>query len=524
MATNLPGSKYAKLLAPEIDKAINNGTIYGGLAHVLQSYMAGQGARANQTAEQEAMEAATQGMSAQPWVNPDTGEKMGTAGGYEGGIFALQNQQGNPYAGRLASQLMMNQAQAGMEDQRWDKRFERQSAADMEKFQAQQEALDRRHQQQLAAQREMAQMRAAQGGQDPSSIREWQAFQQMTPDQQQQYLTMKRANPYLNLGDVFAQPDPLNPGQVRGQIGVGVKPERHIEGGTAYDFPGVPGGPRGLPEGWSPAGGENPSFVPQDQGMEQQGQFQPPQSGPVVRDLPQSREAREEAEALASKERGRKAQQVRAGTTVVQDLGRALDLVGEMAQGDGVIGANMRSVRSGVKGTPEARVIKFKESALSNVGLDTLQTMRENSPTGGALGQVPIQQQLRLEKVLGDLEIEQPVPDIEDNMRRVMNIYTDIMYGSPMERAAAVAEGRMDPAQSQAIDRLYQPLNFDDRGEYIGREQWVHPEIQLLQRQQAIGGQQPMPQQPQMPQQPVSQQQPMPGQRRRYNPATGQIE
>lgn len=44
---------------------------------------------------------------------------------------------------------------------------------------------------------------------DPSSIREWKQFQAMTPEEQKQYLIMKRANPYLNLGDTMTQPDPI---------------------------------------------------------------------------------------------------------------------------------------------------------------------------------------------------------------------------------------------------------------------------------------------------------------------------
>ena len=56
-----------------------------------------------------------------------------------------------------------------------------------------------------------AQAEAASGGETPSNIREWQAFQRMTPEQQQQYLTMKRAQPWLNQGTQFSQPNPVNP-------------------------------------------------------------------------------------------------------------------------------------------------------------------------------------------------------------------------------------------------------------------------------------------------------------------------
>src|SRR5699024_1935840 len=134
----------------------------------------------------------------------------------------------------------------------------------------------------------------------------------------------------------------------------------------------------------------------------------------------------------------------RVATIVVQDLERGLNLIpelGALAQGEGVIGGVARTSSAKVPGTVANRITQFTESALSNVGLDTLQDMRENSPTGGALGQVPIQQQKRLEQVLGSLNIDQPPAVLEANIKRVINIYTDIIYGDPTERARAVERG-----------------------------------------------------------------------------------
>jgi hypothetical protein len=167
---------------------------------------------------------------------------------------------------------------------------------------------------------------------------------------------------------------------------------------------------------------------------------------------------------------GRQAQRARAGATVIQDLQRGLDLIpelGAIARGEGVAGGVTRTGQARVPGTVANRITQFTESALSNVGLDTLQQMRENSPTGGALGQVPIQQQKRLEQVLGSLDISQPPSVLEANIKRVMNIYTDIIYGSPEERARAVEQGRMTQQQSAEIEGLYYELPFDERGRAV---------------------------------------------------------
>jgi len=50
----------------------------------------------------------------------------------------------------------------------------------------------------------------------PSSVREWEYYNSLSPEQQTQYLTMKRANPALNAGTQYVYGDPANPGQTTG--------------------------------------------------------------------------------------------------------------------------------------------------------------------------------------------------------------------------------------------------------------------------------------------------------------------
>lgn len=65
-----------------------------------------------------------------------------------------------------------------------------------------------------AAMKMMAQARSA--GEAPANIQEWNAYSAMTPDQKAEYLRMKRATQYLDVGTGFVSPDPLNPGTVAG--------------------------------------------------------------------------------------------------------------------------------------------------------------------------------------------------------------------------------------------------------------------------------------------------------------------
>lgn len=73
-----------------------------------------------------------------------------------------------------------------------------------------------RQQKQGALQLQQAQIgklnrEAANGGEMPSNVREWQYFNSLSPEQRQQYITMKRADKYLDIGTGFAQPNPINP-------------------------------------------------------------------------------------------------------------------------------------------------------------------------------------------------------------------------------------------------------------------------------------------------------------------------
>jgi len=53
---------------------------------------------------------------------------------------------------------------------------------------------------------------AANGGEMPSNVREWQYFNKLGPEDQQRYMNMKRAEKYLDIGTGFVRPNPAQPG------------------------------------------------------------------------------------------------------------------------------------------------------------------------------------------------------------------------------------------------------------------------------------------------------------------------
>ena len=72
----------------------------------------------------------------------------------------------------------------------------------------------------------------------------------------------------------------------------------------------------------------------------------------------------------------------------------------------------------------------------SNIGFDKLQSMRENSPTGGALGSITEKEIAFLQAVFGSLETSQREEDVRYNLQRIK----DFMQGRGDRLKAAFAQ------------------------------------------------------------------------------------
>lgn len=70
-------------------------------------------------------------------------------------------------------------------------------------------ASERKRQKELDKLREEELRMKMNGGDKPANIREWEIYSAMTPEQQKQYLTMKRAQQIMDLGGTKAVRDPL---------------------------------------------------------------------------------------------------------------------------------------------------------------------------------------------------------------------------------------------------------------------------------------------------------------------------
>lgn len=129
-------------------------------------------------------------------------------------------------------------------------------------------------------------------------------------------------------------------------------------------------------------------------------------------------------EIQAKKDARDEAQKQQAGI-VSFDIGRALQQ-SENAFTTGFTG----SIASAVPGTDAFDLKNTLNTIKANIGFDKLQSMRANSPTGGALGNVSDNENKLLQSVMGSVEQSQSKEQLQFNLNRAQIIFDAIINGT----------------------------------------------------------------------------------------------
>lgn len=129
---------------------------------------------------------------------------------------------------------------------------------------------------------------------------------------------------------------------------------------------------------------------------------------------PADAKAGEKAEALAKREQGALAR----ADFVLGNVREAIEETGPMTAGP------MGAVARKIPGTGAYNLNKKLDAIRSNIGFAELQAMREASPTGGALGQVAVQELNMLQSVLGSLDTAQSPQQLEKTLYAIEKHYT----------------------------------------------------------------------------------------------------
>jgi hypothetical protein len=112
--------------------------------------------------------------------------------------------------------------------------------------------------------------------------------------------------------------------------------------------------------------------------------------------------------------------------TTLQDIRRARDFATDYTL---IPNTGIGSWLSWVPGTTARNLDATLNTIKANIGFDRLQQMRENSPTGGALGQISDRENKLLQSVFGSLEQAQDEATFLYNLNRLEETYMDIVHG-----------------------------------------------------------------------------------------------
>lgn len=125
-------------------------------------------------------------------------------------------------------------------------------------------------------------------------------------------------------------------------------------------------------------------------------------------------------------EQQRRDSTARTGNAVVQDIDRVFSLLDQASLPVTGFGA---STLGRVPGTGAADAARLLDGIRANVGFERLNQMRQESPTGGALGAVTERELALLQSVMGSLDQTQSPQQFRDNLARVRNTFLDIVHG-----------------------------------------------------------------------------------------------
>jgi hypothetical protein len=233
----------------------------------------------------------------------------------------------------------------------------------------------------------------------PANIREWEAFSAMTPEQQSQYLTMKRAAPFLDRGTEFVRPD-----AVTGQVVTSIPKDGNIPTGYNQPQPGV------------------------------------------IEPMPGSEPDRERQAGRVKASTALNALEQKNAVSI-----NAIDTALGQASGwnTGNVMGNIGAIP--VLGQGALDLGKTLDTIKANIGFEELQTMRDNSPTGGALGSVTERELAFLQSTIASIEQSQS----EDQLKRNLKTLRDFISSSQERRRAAYVQqygGGSDAAPSGGTD------------------------------------------------------------------------
>jgi hypothetical protein len=173
----------------------------------------------------------------------------------------------------------------------------------------------------------------------------------------------------------------------------------------------------------------------------------------VLTDIPGGPTARQrEREEKAETEK--KNQRLQAGGIVLQNIERIFDRAQNTRQ---PIAGFFGPMATRIPGSAASDVQELINTMKSEIAFGRLQQMREASPTGAALGAVTENELKLLQSTIGSLEQRQGTPQFIDELKRIGNMYLDVVHGrgsGPPRYTPSFEQRGVAPTATQPTSRM----------------------------------------------------------------------
>ena len=129
---------------------------------------------------------------------------------------------------------------------------------------------------------------------------------------------------------------------------------------------------------------------------------------------------------------------------------------------DSPIGAKLGSILGGViPGTEIGRVVSRLGTLKANLALDKINQLREASPTGGAAGNMTVQEWPLFMQEFGSLDAAENKQDLEARLKNASVKLFNRVNGTPEQRAAALKDGIFTSEDNKIVEDQYNQMLSD---------------------------------------------------------------
>lgn len=158
-----------------------------------------------------------------------------------------------------------------------------------------------------------------------------------------------------------------------------------------------------------------------------------------------------EVDATKAADENRRQGETQRSDLITQEIDRTLGVMDGGILPDTGWGALL----AGVPGTDAKAVSSLLDTIKANIGFGELNKMRQQSPTGGALGNITEKELAYLQSVAGSLDQAQSAGQLKDNLNRLWNAYQDVVHGQgngPERRKLSFDKQSSQPNQRIRVD------------------------------------------------------------------------